>query len=84
MTSTFGSSNMRLKKFNEFNFNFSNEQMQDYLMVKGQIDPIETTNDPKRYKSNEWTKLDQIVYATILMHLFEYVCYMVQLCTITF
>ena len=38
MASTSGSSKMSLRKFN---FNFWKEQMQDYLIVKGQIDPRE-------------------------------------------
>ena len=54
--STFGSSRMRLRKFDGSNFNFLKEQMQDYLIVKGQIDPIEFENPPKEYKS--YTKLD--------------------------
>ena len=28
--------------------------MQDYLIVKGQIDPIENENVPEAYKANEW------------------------------
>ena len=41
--------------------------MQDYLIVKGQIDPIENEKAPKTYKANEWQKLDRTVsgfYAT--------------------
>ena len=52
--------------------------MQDYLIVKGQIDPIETENALEGYKPPEWTKLDRIVYATIQMHLFETVYYTMQ------
>ena len=43
--------------------------MQVYLIVKGQIDPIENEKAPKTYKANEWQKLDRIVRATIRMHL---------------
>ena len=43
--------------------------MQDYLIVKGQIDPIENENPPEAYKANEWLKLDRIVRAMIQMHL---------------
>ena len=43
--------------------------MQDYLIVKGQIDPIENEVAPEIYKANEWQKLDRIVRATIRMHL---------------
>ena len=39
-------------------FDGSKEQMQDYLIVKGQIDPIESENTPETYKANEWHKLD--------------------------
>ena len=35
---------MSLKKFNNMNFNFGKEQMQDYLMMKGKIDQIENKN----------------------------------------
>ena len=34
--------------------------MQDYLIVKGQIDPIENESAPEIYKANEWQKLDKI------------------------
>ena len=40
MASTSGSLEMSLRKFDGSNFNFWKEQMQDYLIVKGQIDPI--------------------------------------------
>ena len=55
------------------NFNFWKEQMQEYLIVKGQIDPIENEVAPEIYKTNEWQKLDRIVCATIRMHLSELV-----------
>ena len=45
--------------------------MQNYLIVKGQIDPIKNENPPEAYKANEWLKLDRIVCATIRMHLSE-------------
>ena len=51
--------------------------MQDYLIVKGQIDPIETENALEGYKPPEWTKLDRIVRATIRMHMSESVYYTV-------
>ena len=35
--------------------------MQNYLIVKGQIDPIETENPSERYKTNEWQKLDSVM-----------------------
>ena len=58
--------------------------MQDYLIVKGQINPIETENTPKGYKKNKWTKVDRIVRSTIQMHLLESIYYKVQSCTTTF
>ena len=58
--------------------------MLDYLIIKGQIDPIENENAPKIYKANEWQKLDRIVRATIRMHLSESVYFTVQSCTTTF
>ena len=45
---------MSLRMFDGSNFNFWKEKMQDYLIVKGQIDPIETENSLDRYKTNEW------------------------------
>ena len=53
MVSTSGSSEMSLRKFDGLNFNFWKEQMQDYLIVKGQIDPMETENALEGYKPNE-------------------------------
>ena len=44
MASTSIWSEMSLRKFDRSNFNFGKEQMQDYLIVKGQIDPIENEN----------------------------------------
>ena len=45
--------------------------MENYLIVKGQLHPIENENPPKGYKPNEWMKLDRIGRATIQMHLSE-------------
>ena len=42
--------------------------MQNYLIIKGQIDPIKTEHPPEEYKLNEWQKLDRIIRATIRMH----------------
>ena len=75
---------MTLRKFDGSNLNFWKEQMQDYLIVKGQIDPIENKNAPETYKANEWQKLDKIVRATIRMHLLELVYFIVQSCSTTF
>ena len=75
---------MSLRKFDGSNFNFWKEQMQDYLIVKGRIDPIETKNPLEAYKPNEWQKLDRIVRATVQMHLIESVYFTVQLCSTTF
>ena len=82
--STSGSSEMSLRKFDGSNFNFWKEQMQDYLIVKGQIDPIETENALEEFKPNEWMKLDRIVRTTIWMHLSESVYFTVQSCSTTF
>ena len=75
---------MSQRKFDGSNFNFWNEQMQDYLIVKGQIDPIENENAPVGYKLLEWVKLDRIVQATIWMHLSESVYFTVQSCSTAF
>ena len=58
--------------------------MQDYLIVKGKIDLIKYEQAPEEYKPNEWTKLDQIIWVTIWMHLSQLVYYMVQPCYIIF
>ena len=84
MDSTSGSSKMSLRKLDRSNFNFWKEQMQDYLIVKGQIDPIENEVAPEIYKANEWQKLDRIVRATIRMHLSESVYFTVQSCETAF
>jgi hypothetical protein len=81
MASTSGSSEMSLKNFDKTNFNFWKEQMQDYLIVCGQIDLIENKKVPATYKPKEWAKLARVACATIRMHLFESVYYTVQLCT---
>ena len=52
--------------------------MQDYLIVKGQIDPIEIENPPEGYKPKEWQKLDRIVCVTIRMHLWQSVYFTMQ------
>jgi hypothetical protein len=83
MASTSGSSEMSIKKFDGTNFHFWKEQMQDYLIVRGQIDPIEHDNAPTTYKLEEWKRLDRVACATILMHLSESVYYTVQSCTTT-
>ena len=57
--------------------------MQDYLIVRGQIDPIENENAPEEYKPNDWMKLDQVARATICMHFSEFVYYTIQLCLTT-
>ena len=75
---------MSLRRFDGSNFNFWKEQMQDYLIVKGQIDPIENEVAPDIYKANEWQKLDRIVRATIRMHLSESVYFTVQSYETTF
>jgi hypothetical protein len=46
MATTSGSSEMSIRKFDETNFNFWNEQMHDYLIVRGQIDPVEYDTAP--------------------------------------
>ena len=84
MASTSGSLEMSLRRFDGSNFNFRKEQMQDYLIVKGQIDTIETENPPKAYNPNEWQKLDRIVRTTIRMHLSESMYFIMQSCSTAF
>jgi hypothetical protein len=50
MASTSGSSEMSIRKFDGTNFHFLKEQMQDYLIVHGYIDPIEHDTAPATYK----------------------------------
>jgi hypothetical protein len=80
MASTSGSSKLSIQKFDGTNFNFWKEQMQDYLIVHGYIDPIEHDTAPATYKPKVWTKLDRVARATIRMHLSESVYYTVQSC----
>jgi hypothetical protein len=49
---------MSLRKFDGTNFNFWKEQMQDYVIVRGQIDPIEHEKPLTSYTPKEWAKLD--------------------------
>ena len=58
--------------------------MHDYLIVKGQIDPIENEDPLEGHKALEWEKLNRIIRATIQMHLSESVYFMVQSCSTTF
>jgi hypothetical protein len=52
--------------------------MQDYLIVRGYIDPIEHATAPAL---EVWTKLDREVRVTIRMHLSESLYCTVQACT---
>jgi hypothetical protein len=80
MASMSGSSEMSIRKFDGTNFNFWKEQMQDYLVVRGYIDPIEHDTALAPYKPEVWTKLDRVARATIRMHLSESMYYTVQAC----
>ena len=62
---------MSLRKFDGMNFSYWKEQMQDYLIVKGQIDLIEHATTPTGTKPEEWNWLDRVGRATIRMHLSE-------------
>ena len=55
--------------------------MWDYLIMKV---PIENENALKKYKPNEWMKLDWVACATIQMHLFEFVYYIVSITSIAY
>ena len=54
--------------------------MQDYLIVKGQIDLIEQVTAPTGSKLEKWNRLDRIARATIRMHLSKSVYYTIQSC----
>ena len=47
---------MSLSRFDGSNFNFWKEQMQDYLIVKGQINPIENAIAPRKKLSETYEK----------------------------
>jgi hypothetical protein len=72
---------MSIRKFDGTKFNFWKEQMQDYLIVRGYIDPIEHDTALATYKPDLWAKLDRVSRATIRMHLSESVYFTVQACT---
>ena len=55
--------------------------MQDYLIIKGQIDLIKNATTPIGTKPEEWKRQDRIARAIIQMHLSESVNYMAQSCT---
>jgi hypothetical protein len=76
--STSGSFEISIRKFDGTNFNFWKELMQDYLIVRGQIEPIEHDTALATYKPEAWTKLYRVVRATIRMHLYESVYYTIQ------
>ena len=57
---------MRLRKFDGSNFNFWKEQMQDYLIVKGQIDPIETERMAEAGQNRPCHDLDALVGVGVL------------------
>jgi hypothetical protein len=63
---------MSVRRFDGMNFNFWKVQMDDYLIVCGQIDPIEP---PTSYTLEEWAKVDRIARATIWMYLPKSVYY---------
>ena len=58
--------------------------MQDYLILKGQIDPIENEERPEGYKAIECQKLDMIARASIRMHQSKSVYFTMQLCPSAF
>jgi hypothetical protein len=62
---------MSIRKFDGTNFNFWKEQIQDCLIVRGYIDPIEHDTALATYKPNVWTKLDRVACTTIRIHLSE-------------
>jgi hypothetical protein len=72
---------MSIRKFDGTNLNFWKEQMQDYLIVRGYIDPTKHATAPATYKPEVWTKLDRVARGTIQMHLSESVYFTVQACT---
>jgi hypothetical protein len=54
MASSSGSLEMSIRKFDGTNINFWKEQMQDYLIVRGYIDPIEHDTAPATYEPEVW------------------------------
>jgi GTP-binding protein EngB required for normal cell division len=68
MALTSSSSKMNLKKFDGMNFKFLKEHMQDYLILIGQMDPIDHDKAPTNYKLKDWAKLNWVAQATIRIH----------------
>jgi hypothetical protein len=56
---------MSIRKFDGTHLNFWKEQMQEYLIVRGYIDPIEHDTASATYKPDIWTKLDRVARVTI-------------------
>ena len=71
---------MSLRKFDGTNFSYSKEQMENYIIVKGQIDLIQNATPPSIVKPDEWTRMDRVARAIIRMHWSELVYYTVQSC----
>ena len=71
---------MSLRKFDGMNFSYWKEKLQDYLIVKGQIDLIKNATIHTRTKVEEWKRMYGIAHASIRMHLSELVYYLVQSC----
>ena len=69
MESTSSSLEMSLWKFDGTNFNYWKDQMQDYFIMRGQIDPIKNVVAPAGTKPEEWKLLDRTTRAMIRMHL---------------
>jgi hypothetical protein len=68
MASTLGSSMMSLRKFDRTNLNFWKEQMQDYLIVCGQIDPIEHEKALATYTPEEWVAIRMHLVGIRVLH----------------
>ena len=51
---------MSLRKFKETNLYYYKKQMQDYLIVRDQIDPIGNVTAPARTKLEECNLLDPV------------------------
>ena len=58
MASTSGSFEMNLSKFDNSNFYFWKKKIQDYLVVKAQIDPIENDTMQANYQADNQKKVD--------------------------
>ena len=78
MPSTSGSSEMSLRKFDGSNFNFWKEKIQDYLIVKAQIDLIETERMAEAGQNHPSHDSDALVAVGVLHSVIVFECFRIM------